>query len=71
MMSTESWIGIIALLGTVVGSYLLVWWRMGKITATLESLVVGAKEDREEHIRIWGRLDQHSEDIAILKGKKE
>ena len=66
-MSTESWIGIIALLSSVAGSYFLVWWRMGKITATLETLVAGAKEDRREHVRIWDKLDQYGKDIAVLQ----
>lgn len=70
-MDTESWLVIIGMLGAAAGSYFLVWWRMGRITATLETLITGAKEDRKEHVRIWSKLDEHGRDIAVLKTRHE
>ena len=71
-MSPEGWIaaaGIVVFVGgAVITSNVAVWWRIGRLTATLDALVKGAAGHEQEHVRIWETLTDHTREIAGLKG---
>lgn len=60
-MSPEAWIAAAGLsiitVGPVVGGYLLIWLRIGKLTEEVKALGKQLERDQAEHLRIWAVLD--------------
>lgn len=70
-MTAEAWIGLIAIgvvvVGAVVASYVLLRSALARVETKLGELERRAAENRDEHGRIWDRLDGHTERITRLE----
>lgn len=70
-MTAGAWIGLIAVaamvLTSVIASYVALSNKLTRLEATLNGLSTRAKENREDHKEIWGKLDNHETRISKLE----
>ena len=61
-----------AMLGiALVSTLIAIWWRLGRIGATVDVLVQQVKHDSEERLRLWKRIDNHADRIVRIETKQE
>ncbi len=74
-MGAAEWIALVALVLGPVSLLLVFLYRLGSKVSTLAAnvslLLEAVRDDREAHIRIWQRVDEHGERITRLEAVKE
>ena len=74
-MSAGEWIGLVSVAATVliavVASYFALANKLTRVETKLDSLERRAAENREDHNRMWDRLDGHEVRITRLEPRKE
>ena len=70
-MTPEAWLGLIGIgvvvLLSVIGSYVSLSNKLTRLETSMQGLDQREGENRQEHQRIWGKLDNHEVRITRLE----
>lgn len=70
-MTASAWLGLITIAVTVlvpvIASYFLLSMKLTRVETKVDGFSKRIDENREEHTRIWGKLDNHETRITRLE----
>lgn len=69
-MGLENWGEWAVALLTLATGFGLLYAKVSSIVTRLDGLVLRMKEDREEHLRFWKKLDNYGDRITKLEAKQ-